>query len=104
MSTPYDTDSIYIGCECHSPEHIIRVSYFDWAAEEKPEMFFALQASNSLTFWQRLILAAKFVVKGERLEWHDVIADHNDLIKLKNTLDKYHSDYKLWQKANTDGK
>lgn len=104
MSTLSDkSETIYIGCECHSPEHIIRVSYFDWCEKDQPEMFFELQADAHLGFWQRIKMAFNFIFFGRNLEWHDVIPTHNDLLKLKIALDNYHKDYKLWTKAPNNG-
>ena len=100
MSTQIDkSETIYLGCECHSPEHIIRVSYFDWANKDPPEIFMELQADRHLNFWNRVRLAVKFIFGTDNLEWHDVIPTHNDISKLKVLIDNYHSDLKLYNEA-----
>jgi len=100
MSTQIDkSETIYLGCECHSPEHIIRVSYFDWADKDPPEIFMELQADHDQNFWGRVRLAAKFIFGSANLEWHNVIPTHNDIGKLKVLLDNYHDAYTLYNEA-----
>jgi len=105
MSTIQDnSETIHIGCECHSPAHIVRVSYWDWQTKDRPEVYMQLQADRCLTFWQRLKLGTKFILGTDNLEWHDVSPTHDDLTKLQKLLRTYSADYKLWEKANSDGK
>jgi hypothetical protein len=104
MSTLSDkSETIYIGCQCHCPEHIVRVSYFDWQEKDEPELYLELQADNHLTFWNRLKVATKYVFGGANLSWHDVIPTHSDVIKLKTVVDNYVEDYKLYEKSQ-DGR
>jgi len=98
------SETIYLGCDCHSPEHIIRVSYYDWLAQEQPEFFFELQADAHLSFWKRVKMAYNYVFFGKNLEWHDVVPTHPDLVNLKRVVDNYHKDYKLWHEAQDNGK
>jgi hypothetical protein len=102
MSTHTDkSETIYIGCECHATEHIIRVSYYDWHGKDQPELYFMLQSDKGhLNFWQRLKMATNFLIGRGDIEWHDVIPNHNDLTNLNRVLKHYHADYKLWEKAN----
>ena len=100
MSTPIDkSETIYLGCECQLPEHIIRVSYYDWADKDPPEIYMTLQADQHLNFWDRVRLAAKFIFGSATLEWHDVIPNQNDIGKLKVLLDNYHDAYTLYNEA-----
>lgn len=105
MSTLADkSETIYIGCECHTPEHIIRVSYFDWAEKDEPELYFELQADGfHLNFWQRLKMATKFLFRKGNLEWHDVIPNKADVVKLDTVIDNYLADYKLYEEAQKNG-
>lgn len=105
MTTLADkSETIYLGCECHTPEHIVRVSYFDWGEKDMPELYFELQADRHLGFWQRVKMAWAFVFGRSNLEWHDVIPVHTDVENLRRVLDNYANDYKLWQEAETNGK
>lgn len=98
MSTLVDkSDTIYIGCECHCPEHIVRVSYLGCSKDQEPELYLELQADAHLDFWNRLKAAVKYVFGGANLSWHDVIPTHNDVIKLKTVVDNYIEDYKLYE-------
>ena len=99
MTTSEDkSETIYVGCECHSPEHIIRVSYWEWQNKEQPEIYFQLQADAHLGFWDRLKMAWKYVFFGENLEWHDVVASYKDMENLNRVLNTYMVDYKEWEK------
>ena len=98
MSATDKSETIYIGCECHGPEHIIRVSYFDWVEKDEPELFIELQADGfHLNFWQRLKMATEFLFRKGNLEWHDVIPKRDDIVNLKRVLDNYTEDYKLYE-------
>ena len=99
MSTPVDkSETIYIGCECYGPEHIIRVNYFDWQEKNEPEIYFLLQSDKAhLDLWQRIKMAFNFVIGRENIEWHDVIPKRDDIVNLKRVLDNYTEDYKLYE-------
>jgi hypothetical protein len=106
MSTHNDkSETIYIGCQCHAPEHLIRVSYYEWVGKDEPELYFMLQSDKGhLNFWERLKMAAKFLIGRADVEWHDVIPDHNDIVELKRVLDTYTEDYKLYEETQTNGR
>lgn len=93
------SETIYLGCECHTPEHIIRVSYFDWGEKDMPELYFELQADRHQPFWHRVKMAFKFVFGRENLSWHDNIPTRNDITKLQRVLDNYQKDYILWEQS-----
>jgi len=99
MSTLADkTETIYIGCQCHSANHIIRVSYFDWQEKDEPELYFELQADKGhLNFWERLKMAVNFVIGRGDIEWHDVIPTPGDVFKLRDVVENYTDDYAKWQ-------
>jgi len=92
------SETIYIGCECHSPYHIIRVSFYDWLGDDAPELFFELQADRDENLWKRLKSAARYVFGSENLGWHDVIPNHDDLLNLKRIVDKYNEAHILYNK------
>jgi hypothetical protein len=99
MSTISDrSETIYIGCECHVPEHIVKVSYFDWDHKDEPELYFELQADRHMGFWRRLQLGLKFIFGSSNLEWHDVIPNINDVTKLNRLLTKYIDAYNTYYK------
>ena len=99
MSAHINDSTIYIGCQCHAPEHIIRVSYFEWE-EDEPEIYFELQSHGYLSFWNRLKMGIKFIFGHEKLEWHDVIPNNNDLVDLHRVLTTYLNEYKVWKETN----
>ena len=100
------SEIVYIGCECHCPEHIIRVSYFDWMEKDQPEIFIELQADGCMPFWKRLKMGLNFIFRGKNLEWHDVVPTKNDIVTLHRVLDHYLKDYKIYltsQEKTKDG-
>ena len=108
MSTRTDytdkSETIYIGCQCHGPEHIIQVKYFDAIGVDEPELYFMLQADKGhLNFWERVKMATNFLIGRGNIEWHDVIPNHNDAVNLKRLLDNYIEDYKLYEETQTNG-
>ena len=96
------SETIYIGCECHSPYHIIRVSFYDWLGDDAPELFFELQADRNENLWKRLKSAARYVFGSENLGWHDVIPNHDDLLNLKRIVDKYNEAHILYNKKEDE--
>ena len=106
MSTLTDkSETIYIGCQCHGTHHIIRVSYFDWAEKDEPELYFELQSDKGhLNLWDRVKMAFNFIIGRDNIEWHDVIPNHDDVIKLKTVVDNYVEDYKLYEETQTNGR
>lgn len=97
------TETIYIGCKCHSPYHIVRVSLWDWSGKEPPELYFELQADRHLGFLGRLKAAILYLFGGDNLGWHDVIPEHNDLVKLNKLLYNYTECYREYEEKK-DGK
>lgn len=91
------TETIYIGCQCHSPFHIVRVSLWDWKGKEPPELYFELQADRHLGFLERLKAATLYLFSGETLGWHDVIPNHNDVANLRRVIDNYNEAYKIYE-------
>jgi len=98
MSTLADkSETIYIGCQCHGTNHIIRVSYFDWQEHDEPELYFELQSDKGhLNLWDRLKMAFNFVIGRNNIEWHDVIPNAEDVFKLRTLIENYTDDYALW--------
>lgn len=99
-SEPMDIkdETIYIGCQCHSPYHIIQVSYWDWK-DGPPELYFCLQADRHLGFWGRLKAAMLYLFGGDNLGWHDVMPNHEDLTNLRRLLDKYNDSYTIYKEG-----
>ena len=90
-------DTIYIGCECHSPDHIVRVSLFDWEGNDPPEFYLELQADRCLGLWDRLKHAVRYVFGSENLGWHDVIPNREDIVKLHELSERYLKAYEVYK-------
>jgi len=80
---------LYIGCECHSTEHIMRVTYYDWVEDEYPELYFEPQVHTHHGFFGRLKRAFNYLFFGTRLEWTDIIPKKDDLTKLQDVISRY---------------
>ena len=102
MSTHIDkSETVYIGCECHATEHIIRVSYYDWHGKDEPELYFMLQSDKGhLNFWERLKMAANFIIGRSNIEWHEIIPNHKDLINFYRVLTNYLDEHRTWSEGN----
>ena len=99
------SETIYIGCQCHSPEHIIQAKYFGTDGVDEPELYIMLQADKGhLNFWDRLKMSVNFLIGRSGIEWHDVIPNHDDVVKLKRVIDNYTEDYKLYEETQNNGR
>ena len=90
-------DTIYIGCECHSANHIVRVTMFEWDDRESPEFYLELQADRCLSFWERVQHAVRYVFGDENLGWHDVIPNKADVDKLHDLTGRYLKAYETYE-------
>ena len=91
------SEEIFIGCECNSPAHIIRASYWDWGLDDSPEFYLELQSDMPFGFFTRVRKAFNYVFFGTRLEWHDVIPKADDLRKLQVLISKYLERYEHYE-------
>ena len=90
-------ETIYIGCQCHSPYHIMKVGLWDWSPEDPPELLFELQADRHRGLWERLKAAYRYVCGGENLGWHDVMPNHKDVLNLRRVIDEYNKAYTIYE-------
>jgi hypothetical protein len=95
-------DTVYIGCECGSPYHIVRASFYDWGEKDKPELYLELQADRCLGFWERVRHAVRYVFGEENLGWHDVIPVKADIVKLHELTDRYLKAYDVYEGKKLD--
>lgn len=78
---------IYLECECNSPDHIIRVTVFDWD-DTAPDFVIDLQAHNWESFFKRCWSALKYIF-GENLVWDDVFLTKDSVNRLQDAIDHY---------------
>lgn len=97
-------DTIYIGCECHSPDHIVRASFYDWEGKDPPDFYLELQANRCLDFWDRVKHAVRYVFGGQNLGWHDVIPNKMDIVKLHDLTDRYLKAYEVYKEKQNENK
>lgn len=83
---------VHLDCQCHCPEHIVRISYWEWP-DQYPELFFELQSDCFLPWYKRIWAAIKYVAAGHALKWHDVSVKHQDVDKLQLIINDYNSAY-----------
>jgi hypothetical protein len=96
-------ETIYIGCQCHSPYHIVRVGLWDWE-EKPPELLLELQADRCRGLWDRIVAAVRYVCGGENLGWHDVIPSHKDVMNLRRVIDNYTELYTVYEEMQRQEK
>jgi hypothetical protein len=90
-------DTVYIGCECGSPYHIVRTSFYEYGDTEPPELYLELQADRHLGFWERVQHAVRYVLGEENLGWHDVIPVKADIVKLHELTGRYLKAYEAYE-------
>jgi len=92
IAEKHDDLTVFLSCECHSPEHTIIVQVFDWGDNlpYKPDFIVNVQASNYRSFFRRVWAALKYVF-GADLIWNDVIVDRKDIPKLQAAIDHYNN-------------
>jgi hypothetical protein len=89
----HDDDlTVFLSCECNSPDHTIIIQVFDWGDNlpYKPDFIVNVQASNYQPFFKRVKAALKYIF-GSELIWNDVIIDSKDIPKLQAAIDHYNS-------------
>lgn len=93
--------TIYIGCQCHSPYHIIKVGLWEWK-DQPPEFLFELQADRHQGLWDRLKAACRYLWGGENLGWHDVMPNHEDVLDLRRMIDEYNEAYTIYKEKEVN--
>jgi len=97
-------DTIYLGCECHSADHIVRVAFFEWGEKDPPDFYLELQADRHLGFWDRVKHAVRYVLGEENLGWHDVIPVKQDIVKLHELTSRYLKAYEIYEGKQNENK
>jgi hypothetical protein len=95
-------NTIYIGCECGSPYHIVRATVDEWGEKDPPDFYLELQADRHLGFWDRVQHAVRYVFGEENLGWHDVIPNKADIAKLHELTERYLTAYATYEAAKND--
>jgi hypothetical protein len=96
--------NIHLDCECHSPEHIVRYTFWDWGPDEMPELFVEVQAAPNRYWYQRIWFAIKYIFKGDGIRWHDSYIKAKDIDVLQKMLTDYKVAYNTYYKGEENGK
>jgi hypothetical protein len=96
--------TIHLDCECHSPDHIVRYSFWDWGPDEMPDLFVEVQAGHYLPWYKRIWLGIKYMFGVPSLSWHDAFIKAKDVDVLQKMLNDYKVAYDKWQKGSNNGK
>jgi hypothetical protein len=80
---------LYLPCDCHDVGHVVRVSYEDdpkWA----DWCYLNVQMDPYASFWQRLVIAFKYVFAGHthNAHWSETILNREKRDKLRAFLDE----------------
>lgn len=81
---------LFLDCSCHSPEHLVRCSLWNWNDGE-PELSLMVQASEYRPWYFRLGVGLKYIFGFEPLQWHDFLLKREDAGKLMDMLKEYES-------------
>jgi len=90
ITVKHDDLTVFLSCECHSPDHTIIIQVYDWGDNlpYKPDFIVNVQASNYRPFYKRVWAALKYIF-GADLIWNDVILQKDDIPKLQAAIDHY---------------
>lgn len=81
----------YFDCECHSPEHILRVMYDEDDKENNWDcIYIDFQFYPSRNVFKRIFIAFKYIfgIKSNNSPWEDMILKRKDVPRLINLLNK----------------
>jgi hypothetical protein len=84
----------FFDCECHSPDHLIRVNIFQWCDPATHaadiDLEFNIQARPWLPWYRRVWVAVRYMFTGNGNEWYSSsIVKTADLDRLKNIIQDY---------------
>lgn len=84
----------YVECACSSLEHSVRFCYY----KDEPDTLYITVHLNKLSFFERLILAVKYVF-GYQSKYgctEETILGPPEINNLYNILTQYSEDYNKW--------
>jgi hypothetical protein len=71
-------------CECHSLQHQVAI----WWDDEAKEMYIEPHLSTAKNFFQRIVVAVKYIFAVHRNQWDECIVSQKDLEMLKEHLNE----------------
>lgn len=98
----YNTEEIYLGCECRNLDHTVRLT-LTTDADYGPELFLAYRLINYRGIIKRIITAMKYIFGKKDVVINGNILDYSDIPKLKTLLDKYDKSQKKYFKRFKKG-
>jgi hypothetical protein len=75
-------------CQCHANEHMVAVNVYHWPDDE-PDFCLSVTADVHLPWYRRVWVAIKYMFGQPSLSWHDVLLNHEDVVKLDNIISDY---------------
>mgnify|MGYP007090099596 CR=1 FL=1 len=80
---------LHLDCECCTPDHICRFSFWDNDEREEPEMMVAVQLNRYDSWYERIIPAIKYIFGGDSAGWDETIFKPADVERLSNMCKDY---------------
>lgn len=85
--------SLFIRCDCHSPEHMLIFDVWHWDTEEPKcsQLSVHYGLDPCLSFWKRVRYAVQYVVTGKtgKWWWADTIITNADATALRDFVNDY---------------
>ena len=81
--------SLHVDCECHTPDHICRFSFWDNGEREEPEMMVSIQLNRYDHWYERIIPALKYIFGGHSAGWDETIMRADDVKRLNDMCKDY---------------
>ena len=81
-----DTEKLFVGCSCNSPEHQMLFIKREWLGEIEYDVEFYLSKSNTL--WQRIIVGIKYIFgyNSSYGDWGNILLDDKTRKAIVNFL------------------
>ena len=78
---------MYLDCECESPEHLLRFSYFD---DDKDRMYVEVHLTTH-NFWRRIITGVKYIFGYRSVygEFGETVLEKDKVQQLRDCCDKF---------------
>ena len=91
----YDNDRCeYFECECHIPNHLMKVEILEWKAEVADpndlQLTISGQLNHYLPFHERVWLGLKYMFGHGNGEWYGTtLYSHKDALRLQSVIEDY---------------
>lgn len=85
---PKEVNNELFVCECADLSHQFILTTWDFK-DGTPSLDLSIRNNIHLPFYKRVWVAIKYIFKVQSQDYDVVLLDHDNVLKLKDSLDKY---------------